>query len=471
MFRGTYAGGTFTISGTPTADGVFNYTVTSSGGCETPSLSGTVTVVAIPAAPTVVSPVNYCPGDAAQPLTAQGTNLLWYTTATGGTGSTTAPTPSTATSGSSTDYYVSQSTTAASCESPRALITVVVSNPLIVDIGPDVTICQGDTARFTPTVTPAATAYQWVAVNASNNTIIDPLSLNTGMFPVDTTQYILRATLGGCTAQDMVQVNVRWKPIVEAGPNVPICLNDSTLLIGSVSHVSDAATPGSSPVYAWTPVDSLTTPNAIQTWAHPVHSTWYKLTATYTVADYGCDFAPFDSVKVVVQPVVHAFAGNDTIAVKNLPHQLHGTGGVVYLWSSPTAIFSNSSTQNPTVTLNNDANIFLRVEDAIGCYGLDSVFIKVYDGPTYYVPNAFSPNGDGLNDVFRVIPPGISSTVYFRIFDRYGQMVFETNQWLKGWDGTFNGKPAPQGVYVWTVKGVDRDKKTVEMKGTVTLVR
>jgi gliding motility-associated-like protein len=152
-------------------------------------------------------------------------------------------------------------------------------------------------------------------------------------------------------------------------------------------------------------------------------------------------------------------------------HQLHGTGGVHYLWSSPTMVINNATSQDATAMLTNDANFFLEVKDAIGCVGYDSVFVQAFAGPTYHVPNAFSPNGDGLNDVFRAIPAGMSTTTYFRVFNRYGQMVFETNQWLKGWDGKYNGQDAPSGAYVWMVKGMDRNKRIIEMSGTVMLVR
>ena len=103
--------------------------------------------------------------------------------------------------------------------------------------------------------------------------------------------------------------------------------------------------------------------------------------------------------------------------------------------------------------------------------GFDSVFVQVYNGPNYYVPNAFSPNGDGLNDIFRAIPVGIVSTDWFRVFNRFGQLVFETNQWLKGWDGKFKGKTQPVGTYVWVIKGIDKNGKVIEMKGTVTLMK
>ncbi|MFC4261809.1 gliding motility-associated C-terminal domain-containing protein [Ferruginibacter yonginensis] len=441
------------------------YVSQTNNNCEGPRASITVDVIATPLAPTVVTPVNYCPGDAATQLTATGTNLLWYTTATGGTGSATAPTPSTATPGTTT-YYVSQTTTTGSCEGPRAAIVVNVNNSLSVNIGNDTTICEGASLTFAPTVNPEAAAYEWRALGVPNSTINNRILKGATVNPVNNAQYILKATLGGCSAEDTINVNVNWKPIVDAGPNTPICLNDSTLLTGIVTHTTGAITS-----YTWTPTDSLRTPNAISTWAYPTKSTTYKLTVVTTLATYGCDFTVSDSVKVVVQPVIRAFAGNDTIAVKGAPFQLQGSGGTRYTWSSPTATISNPFAQRPFVTLNNDANFFLKVEDAIGCSGLDSVFVKVYNGPNYYVPNAFSPNGDGQNDIFRPIPVGISNTTYFRIFNRYGELVFETNQWLKGWDGTFKGKPAIAGVYVWMVKGRDKDGKVVEMQGTVNLIR
>ena len=110
------------------------------------------------------------------------------------------------------------------------------------------------------------------------------------------------------------------------------------------------------------------------------------------------------------------------------------------------------------------------VKDVAGCEGYDTVLVKVYEGPQYYLPNAFSPNGDGRNDIFRAVPAGLASTDYFRVYDRNGIMVFETNQWLKGWDGTYRGKPQPTGTYVWMVKGRDRTGRVIEQKGTVILI-
>ena len=144
----TATGGTgSTTAPTPSTAVVGNtiyYVSQTPGGCESPRAAITVTINAIPAAPAVTTPVNYCQNATAVPLTATGTNLLWYTTATGGTGSATAPTPSTVTPGSTT-YYVSQS--AGGCESPRAVIVVtVLATPAAPVVSSPITYCQNSVA-------------------------------------------------------------------------------------------------------------------------------------------------------------------------------------------------------------------------------------------------------------------------------------------------------------------------------------
>jgi gliding motility-associated-like protein len=433
------------------------------GNCEGPRAAIDVNIIAPPPAPIVI-PKTYCPNDVAVPVTAIGTNLLWYSTATGGVGTTVAPTPSTVIFPTTYNYYVSQSV--GTCEGPRALLVVTVDNSLSVNIGIDTTICEGDSVKFIPIVTPTGGTYEWSAIGVPMSSINNRFIKDATASPIDNAAYILKTTLGGCSKEDTINVNVRWKPIVDVGLPKAICLLDSTLLIAVVSHST-----GPISSYRWTPIDSLRTDTLMQTWAYPTKSTNYKLTVATTLADYGCVFTSSDSVKLIVQPVVRAFAGNDTIAVKGAAHSLLGSGGLYYRWSSTTALLNNPFVQYPITTLTNDANFYVQVKDAIGCVGYDTVFVKVYNGPTYYVPNAFTPNGDGLNDIFRAIPVGISNTLYFRIFNRNGQLVFETNQYLKGWDGTFNGKPQPMGTYVWMVGGTDRDYKKVELKGAVNLLR
>jgi gliding motility-associated-like protein len=99
------------------------------------------------------------------------------------------------------------------------------------------------------------------------------------------------------------------------------------------------------------------------------------------------------------------------------------------------------------------------------------VKIKIRKGPAIYVPTAFTPNGDGKNDRFTPQPVGIKSYNYFRVFNRWGQIIFSSKQLHHGWDGTINGATQPAGTYVWMIEGVTTDNKLISKKGTVTLIR
>ena len=192
----------------------------------------------------------------------------------------------------------------------------------------------------------------------------------------------------------------------------------------------------------------------------------YQLIATNT--DNCSDTA---IARVHILPKVIANAGQDTTAVIGEPFKLNGSGGISFDWSPTSALISLSNVPNPTAVINHDQLFFLETKDIAGCKGFDTVFVKVYEGPTYYIPTSFTPNGDGVNDIFRVIPVGITNTDYFRIYDRYGKLLFQTNRWLRGWDGNFQGRIQPTGTYVWMVKGIDKNGEIIEKKGTVILLR
>jgi gliding motility-associated-like protein len=114
----------------------------------------------------------------------------------------------------------------------------------------------------------------------------------------------------------------------------------------------------------------------------------------------------------------------------------------------------------------------LEVVDEYGCIDSSFITVKVFrTDPQIFVPTAFTPNRDGRNDIFRPIAVGISQIEYFRVFNRWGQMVFSTTTNEVGWDGKINGKEQATGTFVWLVKAVDYTGKAVFAKGTVTLIR
>ena len=334
---------------------------------------------------------------------------------------------------------------------------VTLNDTMRLELGPDSTICFGKSITLLPQTNPLTDTFKWTpAATLNYDTVKNPIAT-----PTDTTRYILIAKWGVCQRRDSITINVLHKPVANAGRDTTICYKTNALLFGSASNLSGTVN------YSWSPPDSLNTPNAAGTVARMDTTRQFTLTVT---DNYGCSFSVTDSMWVNMMPPLVVFAGNDTNAVLGRPHQMLASGGTNYVWS-PAAPLNNPFIANPLATLFIDTYFTVQVTDAIGCKASDDIFIKVYEGPAYYLPNAFSPNGDGLNDIFRPIPVGIRSTDYFRVFNRYGQLMYETRQWMQGWDGTQNGKPASSGTYVWIIKGVDKNGSVVEMKGTVILVR
>lgn len=166
------------------------------------------------------------------------------------------------------------------------------------------------------------------------------------------------------------------------------------------------------------------------------------------------------------------FAGNDTVIVKGEVIHFNASGGVIYTWTPSDRLNfteGNSPTGYYPDTGRYAYNVHIR--SAAGCEGNDSIKIWVVNQPTLWVPNAFTPNGDGLNDFLRPISVGYSKIHYFRVFNRWGEMVFETNEFSKGWDGRYKGQFADIGTYYWLLNVSNRFGKDEMIKGDAILIR
>jgi len=211
----------------------------------------------------------------------------------------------------------------------------------------------------------------------------------------------------------------------------------------------------------------------LSTLQNPVHA-FSNIGKDYNVTlisgnQYGCR----DTVtKTLSVPKVSVFAGYDTVIVKNTNMQFNGTGAANYLWD-PSSFLSSNTISNP-IGFYPDTGRYryiLTGTTANGCIGVDSINIIVAEGPYITAPNAFSPNGDGNNDVFRILAAGYKKLNNFKLFDRWGKMLFYTTDFRKGWNGTFNGKDCELGTYFWLVSATDKDDKQILIKGDVILVR
>jgi gliding motility-associated-like protein len=197
-------------------------------------------------------------------------------------------------------------------------------------------------------------------------------------------------------------------------------------------------------------------------------------TTSYILAVYdvlGCPKPGRDTVVVTVRPPVIASAGNDTSVTVNEPLKLTATGAPFYLWT-PATYLDHDDIQSPTALFPNSGVYTYAVKAFTkeNCFGIDTIHIKVYQtAPDIFVPNAFTPGGTE-NIVFRPIAVGISRIDYFLIYNRWGEMVFSSNDGT-GWNGSYAGKPQASGTYVWVVEGHDYTGKTIKKKGTMVLIR
>lgn len=158
-------------------------------------------------------------------------------------------------------------------------------------------------------------------------------------------------------------------------------------------------------------------------------------------------------------------------AIINLPLDLKARQfGTVALWSPGTSLNTPES-YTPVFTGASDQLYTIAITTAGNCVTVDTQLVKTVEKAEINVPTAFTPNGDGLNDVLRPILFGIKQLHYFKIFNRQGQELFETSLPHSGWDGTFKGIPQLSQVVVWIAEGLGADNKVYNRKGTSLLMR
>jgi gliding motility-associated-like protein len=314
--------------------------------------------------------------------------LLWYTTATGGTGTNTAPIPNTATVGS-TAFYVSQSATAGSCESPRGQINVQVIAPLAAPIATTpITYCQGATATA---LTATGTNLLWYtsASSGGTGTATAPIP-NTAA--VGTTAYYVRQSNAGSSCESQrVQINVNITPLLTANAG-----NTITIAAGTSTQLNATATAGAD--YTWSsniaPI-SLSNIKILNPIANPSQTTTYLLT-----------------VKDVV--------GNCPVVSSSVKVEVIGTQNCIN------------------------------------------------------IRNAFTPNGDGINDTWLVYDQDFclaKDGASVQVFNRYGSKVYENNTYKNTWNGTYSNKPLPDGTYYAVIVFTLIDGRKQYARNDVTILR
>lgn len=149
---------------------------------------------------------------------------------------------------------------------------------------------------------------------------------------------------------------------------------------------------------------------------------------------------------------------------------MHVTGATHYQWE-PAAYCDNPTSANPLVSPDVTTTFYVTGKTAHGCQNTDSVQIVVVKNPVFFIPNVFSPDQNGLNDIFVPLVYCDFSLSRFAVYNRYGQQVYSTATAGAGWDGNLNGKKADVGTYFWYIEGKNVKGQKVTRKGDVQLIR
>ncbi len=192
----------------------------------------------------------------------------------------------------------------------------------------------------------------------------------------------------------------------------------------------------------------------------------YTITYTYTLVN-GCTDSLQQTVTVAVQPTVSA--GQSTVILRGgqivLDGSASGGSSLTYSWS-PGSSLSDSTALQPTATPTDDTYYTLTATNSDGCADSAGVLIKVLQYPE--VPNAFSPNGDGINDTWQIAYLSSYPDCKVEVFNRYGQLVFSSEGYQTPWDGTVNGKPLPVATYYYIISTKHLPKP---LSGSITILR
>lgn len=354
--------------------------------------------------------------------------------------------------GTTSTQYIVQGTDSSGCKGYDTLMLTVNPKPTIVASPKAILLCVGDSVQLQAA---GGTRYVWQpGIGLDDSTSSKPkLALAMGAYKI-----VLRGyNLAGCSNTDTVAVSMLPSPVVVAlPPDTAGCVGNTVQL-----YVSGA------PSYTWLPnagIDDRDPKNP-------------KLTITNSISyvvkgtdSNGC--SGYDTINIKAYPKPELRASQERINDNCFGNevQLRAVGANSYTWT-PDFYCNNPKIANPIVTIPSTQTFTVYGSNDAGCMGSDTVTVLFAGKSIVRIPNAFTPNNDGLNDKFRpIIVCGFDMTE-FLIYNRWGQQVFATSDKNKAWDGNIGNVEAELGVYFYLLKGNDANGESLVLKGDVTLVR
>ncbi|HET9747166.1 MAG TPA: gliding motility-associated C-terminal domain-containing protein [Chitinophagaceae bacterium] len=321
-------------------------------------------------------------------------------------------------------------------------------------------VCSGHDLKFNAE---GAASYIWTGPNGFYDNISYPHIFFSSL--ADSGWYYVDIfSLGGCKTTDSIYATVIGTD-VDAGPDTSICKGNSVRLNASTGIR-----------YEWTPSNSLSSASIINPVATPHVTTEYTVKVTDR---YGCSDTAKVQIKLVNSVALKAKIDGtdylcrsyDSASFKDI------SSGIINkrVWSFDNGradTTANPPTQYYSITANQNSYVSsLAVTDTAGCTDIAYHILKVAGNCFIAVPSAFTPNGDGLNDFLGPLNAYKATDLLFRVYNRAGQMVFETRDWNRKWNGMIDNARQGTGVYVWILEYTDPAKKRISLKGTTALIR
>ncbi|MCB0700937.1 MAG: gliding motility-associated C-terminal domain-containing protein [Chitinophagaceae bacterium] len=335
-------------------------------------------------------------------------------------------------------------------------VDVVVNKLPEVDAGPDVTICDGDSVQL------QAKGGIYLVWSPPDGLSCSACSNPKSGTSQNRTHTVTGIDGKGCKNTDEMSITVIKKDPITFSDGDSICIGEST---------SIWAAGGTS--YKWLPEGGLQSPNAATTDAAPVVTTNYKV-----IVKQGECFTDTGDIKVTVfnKPTVELGKDQTVSGGTKIILEPDVTNVARYEWT-PTDELSCYDCSNPELTALRTTTYNLKVYSDFGCTAEDDVTVYVTcGGDQVFIPNTFTPNGDGLNDRFYPQGRGAIQVKRFSVFNRWGQLIYDVqnislNDEMHGWDGTYKSEPLQPDVFVYIIKAVCETGEPLDMKGDISLVR
>lgn len=368
-----------------------------------------------------------------------------------------------------------------------AVPSSVLSNSIEINVSPKVTpsivisasattICQGTTVVFNAAATNSGSSptYQW-QINGNN------AGTNSSVFSSSTLQNgdivsctIIADPLFNCVTTNIVtSQQIAITVSSSSSPVIVIAVPDNNICPGTpVTFTASVQNAGSSPLFQWKLNNNNTGQNS-SAYTNSNLANGDKIECILTAPNSGCSALPVTSNTIIVSlksiPIV-SLSPLDTIIAEGSKILLSAnvTGAITsFQWSPAGLLINPLGFSSLTTPLNVNTTFSLRVTNTEGCTSTRVAIVKVYK--PLFMPSGFTPNNDGLNDIFRIPPDVLLNLSDFSIYNRWGNRVFSTTNITKGWDGKVDGVPADSGIFAYIINGNSGGKK-IFLKGTFVLI-